>query len=311
MLSLLSFTGPASVASAIVVALSAFTAVTPLLGPGVGSFVYEGLMNVLGLLPKRKQVWGTVYDANTKRPIPFARVQLLDAHKRVLETRIADEGGRYGFLSTPESLLAQNVQISIVVTHKGHVFPSHTPASLDTLIYNNLYYGKEIVVNDATLINFDIPMDPARPSKAPIALASPSIMLGAAVAAMADAGFWLGLIMVPLNFIMTPNPFTFGIVCLYLGTASLRLFGITEHPYGVVVDAQTGRAVPFALLTLNDMTGKRAAFAVSDERGRYFLVLSEGEYEISVFTPSGIVPPRQVKKMIRAKRGWITEEIKL
>jgi hypothetical protein len=300
---------PIAVISAIVVAASAIAVILPLIGPGLGSFLYQWFMGALGLLPKRKKVWGTVYDANTKRPIPFAKVQLLDRNRRVLETHIADKDGRYGFLATPESLQVQNVQIAIAPSASGYTFPSRTPASIDTFVYNNLYYGSVIEVSDQTLVNFDIPMDPVHPSSAPLMIYSPSIAAGAAVAAAADAGFWLGVIMVPLNFILSPNPFTFGVLCVFLGTASLRLFGIVEHPFGTVVDGTTGKPMPFALITLNDPTGKRVGFAVSDERGRYFIVAEHGTYEMVAFTPAAVVPPRQSKTTIKAKKGWITRQI--
>jgi hypothetical protein len=69
--------------------------------------------------------------------------------------------------------------------------------------------------------------------------------------------------------------------------------------------------MPFALITLNDLTGKRVAFAVSDERGRYFIVAERGNYELAVFTPATIVPPRQSRITIQAKKGWITRQITL
>jgi hypothetical protein len=301
-----------SIASSVAVAATAALAVVPILGSaGAGAFMWQGFMAMLGLLPKRKKVWGTVYDANTKRPIPFAKVQLLDRNRRVLETRIADKDGRYGFLTTPESLLAQNVQILILPIAKEYAFPSHTAATVDTFVYNNLYYGDLITVSDQKLINFDIPMDPIRPSVVPLMLKSPSIVLGASVAAIADAGFWLGLVMIPLNAIITPTPFTFGVMFLFLGTASLRIWGIREHPFGTVTDSATGRPMPFALITLNDLAGKRAGFTVTDEQGRYFLVAERGTYELTIFTPGTVVPPRQAKQMIEARKGWITRQLKL
>jgi hypothetical protein len=302
--------GPISVASAIAVGASAVAALVPLLSSaGIFSFAWQWFVGGMGLLPKRKKTWGTVYDAHTKRPIPFARVQLLDKNKRVLETRIADQEGRYGFLTTPESLMAQNLQISIVSNASQYVFPSQSPATVDAFIYNNLYYGDVVIVNDAALINFDIPMDPVRPSNIPLVIASPSIALGAVTAALADAGFWLGLILVPLNFIMMPGPLTLGVLFLFLGTASLRIWNIQEHPFGLVVDGTTGKPIPFALITLNDLSGKRVAFTVSDERGRYFIVVTQGSYQMTAFTSAAIAPSRQVVQFIEARKGWITRRI--
>jgi hypothetical protein len=300
---------PVAVAAAAVAVASAVAALAPLAGPGLVAFTGQWFMGAFGLLPKRKKVWGTMYDANTKRPIPFAKVQLLDRNRRVLETRIADKDGRYGFLTTPESLMVRHVQISILPSRTGYLFPSRTPASIDTFIYNNLYYGDLVEVNDKALINFDIPMDPIVPSRVPLMLKSPSIALGASAAAIADAGFWVGLVMVPLNFILVPNPFTFGVLCLFLGTASLRLFGIAEHAFGTVTDAQTGRPMPFALITLNDTSGRRVGFTVSDEQGRYFLVAEKGTYEIAIFTPASVVPSRQARTTTQARKGWITRAL--
>ncbi len=304
--------GQISVASAIALAVTAIVASVPILGSsGAARFMRQWLMGVLGLLPKRKKVWGTVYDANTKRPIPFAKVQLMDRNKRTLETHIADRDGRYGFLTTPESLSAQNVQIAIQSNANGYLFPSHTAASVDTFVYNNLYYGDLITVSDKTLINFDIPMDPVRPSVAPLLLKSPSIVLGASVVAIADAGFWLGLIMVPLNVFLAPTPLNFGVLFLFLGTASLRIWGISEHPFGTVTDSATGRPMPFTLITLNDLSGARVGFTVSDEQGRYFLVADRGTYEMTMVTPATVIPMRQKKQIIEARKGWITREIKI
>lgn len=305
---------PLSAASAVAVAVSAVAALAPIMsvsGAGAFTFAWQWLMGALGLLPKRKKVWGTVYDANTKRPIPFATVRLLDRNRRVLETRVADKEGRYGFLTTPESLMAQNVQISIQPNAGGYRFPALTPPSIDTFIYSHLYYGDLITVSQDTLINFDIPMDPLKPSAAPLVVKSPSIALGASVAAVADAGFWIGMVMVPLSFLASPNPFTFGTLCLFLGTASLRLFNITERPYGTVTDTMTGRPMPFTLITLNDETGRRVAFTVSDERGRYFMLVEQGTYELTAYTSATVIPPRRTVARIDARKGWITRKLKL
>lgn len=303
---------PVSIAVAAVVAVSAIAALSSVASvSGFAAFAWQGFLGLLGLLPARKKVWGTVYDARTKRPIPYARVQLLDRNRRVLETHIADTNGRYGFLTTPESLHASGVQIQLMPAAKNYSFPAITPPSIDSFVYSNLYKGELVSVDDKTLINFDIPMEPMLPARAPLVSSSPSILLGATVAATADAGFWLGLILVPLNFVLVPNPFTFGVLCLFLGTASLRLFGISEHPFGTVRDQTTGQPMPFALMTLNDMTGKRVAFAVSDEQGRYFLVVERGMYQMEIFTSATVQPARRATQTIDARKGWITKAITL
>jgi hypothetical protein len=207
--------------------------------------------------------------------------------------------------------MRQSIQIQLQVEHPGYSFPSHTKAAVDSFLYDNLYHGQLITVDEKTLINFDIPMDSAKPSKTPLLVKSPSIAVGEATAAMADTAFWIGLVAVPLAFILNTNPFTFGILCLYLGVGSLRLFGIGKHPYGTVSDVETGRAMPFALVTLNATDGQRKAFTVSDEKGRYVLAAGTGkeEYKIAVHTPANIQPPRTTEKTIKPRRGWVTSQV--
>jgi len=197
--------------------------------------------------------------------------------------------------------------ISIAPFAKDYTFPSQATPTVDVLVYNNLYRGGDVVVSENRLINFDIPMDPLQKSAQSLATKSPSVALGVSVAAMADIGFWIGLLLVPLNFLVTPNPFTLGLVFVFLGLASLRIWGITEHPFGVILDQQTGKPIPFALITLNDQSGKRVAFTVSDEYGRYVMTVPKGNHEITVTASTN--PPRQRKRAITTRRGWLTQKI--
>jgi hypothetical protein len=128
---------------------------------------------------------------------------------------------------------------------------------------------------------------------------------------MADSAFWIGLLAVPLAFVLQPSPFTLGFVFLYLGTVSLRVFGIAERPYGVVIDDRTGFAVPFALIMLETVEGDRVGRTISDERGRYVLPTRKGEFVISVRTPANIDPPRTVRQRTRVRKGWLARELKL
>lgn len=304
-----------AIASVVIVVTSAIWALAPLVGAiGHGSLRYalQRIRMSMLRLPERKSVWGIVYDSDTKRPIPFAKIQLIDEHNRVLETRVADGEGKYGFLTRPESIIVERDRtIRLSPSASGYEFPSHAVPTVDHHIYGDRYTGQRIDVRQDMLVNFDIPMDPLRRSSRPLIVKSPSVALGAYTAAVADAGFWLGLVLVPLNAILSPNPFSFGVLFLYLGTASLRIWGITERPYGVVTDAQTGRAMPFALITLDDDGGRRVAHTVSDEHGRYFLATGRGTYTMTVHTPAPVLPPRQFREVIEARKGWITRAVKL
>ena len=66
--------------------------------------VFISFLEIIGIR-KRAKPWGTVYNAFTKKPIPFAKVRLLDEHSRMMESKIADKDGRFGFLISPKSLI--------------------------------------------------------------------------------------------------------------------------------------------------------------------------------------------------------------
>lgn len=312
----LSFVGNAltsvSTASFLIVAATTITALIPLVAAGnalgIFRFGWQVFADSFRRLPSRKRIWGVIYDSETLHPLPFAVVELVGANKRILEKRIADERGRYGFLTTPSSLYEKGTTVELEVQHEGYTFPSSHKDTMDTLLYGNIYRGGAVAVQEGRLISYDVPMDPIEKPEAVRALKSPSVAVGVATAAMADAGLWIGLVTVPLAFVLSPNPFSLGVLFLFLGVTSLRLFGIAEHPYGTVADS-SGVAIPYALLTLHDDSGQRSAFAVSDPRGRYVMSVNEGSYVLSVHTPANVIPPRQIERSVTTRKGWITRKI--
>lgn len=298
--------------SMVAVVASAILAIIPLVAAGSALGLFrlgvQSFSDSFRRLPEREKSWGTVYDSGTLRPIPFAGIRLFGMDKRVLEKRVADKGGRFGFLTTPASLSAPSVDVQLDAQASGYSFPSGRQEGAAGLLYGNIYRGGRLTIGEDALVNVDIPMDPVHPPKKALIKRSPSIAAGVATAAMADAGLWIGLAAVPLAFILNPGPFTLGVLFLYSGTASLRLFGIGEHPYGAIADKQ-GRAVPFALVTLHDDAGDRVAYVVSDEKGRYFMAVEKGSYVMTVHTPANVKPSRQIECAITARKGWITRKI--
>lgn len=287
-------------------------ALVPLLAAGSAlglfRFGWQTFTDLFRILPEREKSWGTVYDAQTLRPVPFAVMSLLGADRRILEKRVADQDGRFGFLTTPSSLHLDTVDIYLDAHAPGYTFPSVIESMAAHVLYGQIYRGGKRTVNKDELVNVDVPMDPIREISEIPATKAPSVALGVATAAMADAGLWVGLLAVPLAFIIDPDPFSFGVLCVFLGVASMRVFGIAEHPFGVVQDAR-GRAVPFALLTVHDDEGQRVAYAVSDERGRYVMTVPRGSYVLTARTPANVHPPRETEVSLSPRKGWVTKEI--
>lgn len=301
--------------SSVAVVGTAILAIIPVLAAGSSlglfRFGWQSFADLFQKLPEREKSWGTVYDSITLRPVPFAAMKLLGADERILERRVADKDGRFGFLTNPSSLQADTLDVHLDVRAPNYAFPSVSESGMANVLYGHIYRGGLLSVGKDELVNVDVPMDPVKGAKMfGRRKKAPSVRAGVATAAMADAGLWVGLFAVPLAFVLDPNPFSLGVLLVFLGVTSMRIFGIAGHPYGVVVD-ESGTAVPFALITLHDDAGERVAYAVSDERGRYVLAVHKGSYVLTAHTPANIIPARETERPLSPRKGWITQRIKL
>ncbi len=275
----------------------------------------HSLLQIVGIRKKAK-VWGVVYDTRTKRPVPFAKLQLLDANGRVLETRYADRDGRYGFLTSAQSMHQQSLALRIVASKENYRFPS-TNISLDRdfLVYDKIYHGEQITIKPDTFLHFNIPMDPIKVGARNFGEFGRGL-IGAFTERLLNLGFILGCFLVPLNYIRYPTTINLVVGILFFGANLLRTV-VLYRPYGVVTDAHTGKPLPFALVTLNDASGTRVDFTVSDEKGRYFLPAERGkDYQLIAYTPANISPQRTHTEHITAhsrtsRRAWVTRNIAL
>jgi hypothetical protein len=106
------------------------------------------------------------------------------------------------------------------------------------------------------------------------------------------------------------------IAVLFFAANGIRTFAI-YRPYGVTLDATTGKRLPFALVTINDLQGNRIGFTVSDEHGRFILSGKQGEdYELTAYTPANAEAQRTATRTVRGvrrwtTRAWITETIRV
>jgi hypothetical protein len=69
--------------------------------------------------------------------------------------------------------------------------------------------------------------------------------------------------------------------------------------------------MPFASVVLFDQIGKKAGFAVTDMRGRYFLLIPKGSYQLVATTSSAVPTPRQFTLNVATDDGWISSDLKV
>lgn len=274
-------------------------------------FVIKRVVRVVQLLPGRKTAWGVVYDSRTLMPLPFARVELRDESQRPLESQITDRFGRYEFLGRVATSPDLSCFAKLFVAAPGFVFPSAHDSVMRSAIFGAPYRGEQFVLASGEAINYDIPLDSKGSEIARTRSAIPAIQKGALVALVADGSLLLGLLSIPLSFVIMPGFFTAGLVFVFAGLVSLRIWGFIGAPFGLIVDVHTGLGLPYALITLHTTQGTRVGYAVSDEQGRYILMCQKGRFEIRVSTPSDVLPQRQVAVNIQSSKGWITEKVAL
>lgn len=263
---------------------------------------------ILGI-KKTPKPWGTVYDSETKRPIPFARVEILNEQNRKLQTAVTDQNGRYGFL-LPEGL--SKGLVSLQAFRTKYDFPSKViPTPIDQSLYPNIYKGGQInAVNN--LANFDIPMDPR--SQSPTRnfyFGIVSVNLNNAITRFADVLFVAGGIFSVTNAIVRPNGTNFLILAVVAFTFLVRQSGFKLKPFGLTKNKETNQVLPFGFVSLYNQAGERVGFTVSDDMGRYFLLSPKGKYTLKAFTPAHILPARAKEIPIFTNKGWISKEIGL
>ncbi len=142
--------------------------------------------------------WGTVRDARTGRPVPLARVSVMDERGWAVATSVADMDGRYGFHSASGAILTSRGISGLRVQHDGyHDYRVSVPVST----------GPNISVHIELLPKPHMPVSVA-PSRVARTLSA--------------AAFWTGVIAVPMMYLALPGPVSAGTAVLFASSAFMR-----------------------------------------------------------------------------------------
>lgn len=276
----------------------------------LSGFVMQSFWEVVGL-KRRRRVWGTVYDATTKRGVAHAKVELMDASGRVLETRYADQDGRYGFLVQPAGTSTTSIQVRIRSLLAGYQFPSKTIGAtpVDYIVYDHIYGGELLTIGSDSFVSANIPMDPVRVSVRSAWFAW--LPAGRLFTMVLNVLFWIGVVAAPIAYWYQPTTLNLVILVVFVLVNIFRMLGQLPRAFGIVSDAMTGKPVPYALVLLNDRSGARVTFNVSDALGRYCIGAKAGSYVIRTVTPAQIAPQRSSETSLTSSTGWITALLKL
>jgi len=250
--------------------------------------LYLLFLKFIGLLTgvfrrKKGAPWGVVYDSVTKRPLDPAHV--VAALRNTQESKgeaITDLDGRYGFLLAPG-------EYHIVANKTHYKFPSTKlkGRSRDEL-YDNLYFGNPFQVKEGGIVQYNIPMDPlefdwnefSKNKAQRFKLHSSNARLRFWVL---NGIFFGGFIFSVLSAVLLPNVWNLFTVIVYMAITLFQVSWKATHKITRVMSKETGEPLPFALIKvwipgLNTVIKK----SVTDERGRFYFLVSPGSYVVTI-----------------------------
>lgn len=243
--------------------------------------VWSLFLSALGL-KKKKQPWGTVYDSVTKQPLDPAYVILYDSVGNEVATSITDLDGRYGFLVSPGTY-------KMVAKKTNYIAPSlHLYGKERDELYDNLYFGEEIVLSSERAIARNIPMDPqgfdwnefAKKDKNIMKFHKPRKKL---IAQISNGLFIAGIILSIALFLLKPDIYNIGILVVYAIMISLRLFKFRPKSFGTIKDKLSSFPLSFAIVRIySKATGKEMFHRVADQYGHYYCLLANGDYYLTI-----------------------------
>lgn len=266
--------------ASIVAATAAAAAITPVvLGTAALNSIVPSFYRFLDFLArtffgffggKRRKAWGVVYDGSNGKPLSTAVVSLYNVAKgNVIETRITDKYGSYYFYVLPG-------EYEIKVKKDGYVIPESLEHASLKAFYKDMYLSGSLIITEEDVIHKDIPMVSNEQTKRSFA----HILLKVLRRCLALSLFYGGFILSVYMLYREQSLINIALVTFYVFMLMMRNLYVGEPKPGRALNVMR-KPLPFVWIKiLNKATGEREARVITDENGKYFMVLNEGEYVI-------------------------------
>lgn len=288
------------------------------LAANVGSFydLYLLFLKFIGILTgffrkKRPEPWGVVYDSVTKQPIDPAYVVVERMEEGEKKTAITDLDGRYGFLLSPG-------HYSLIANKTHYKFPSEKlVGKTHDELYDNLYFGSSFELVENQILRYNVPLDPvefdwnefAKNKDKIFSLYSRKEKLRAWVF---NALFYAGLGIAVYGTILRPTKFNGIVLVVYAAVIIFQALWKRRHRVTNLIDKATGHPIPFAIVSVMlPGVGVLLRKVVTDELGRFYLLVSPGTYDITVQEKQmdGSYALVYTKHNVLLKKGVLNEDI--
>lgn len=248
----------------------------------VGLILTNSFGSLFGLIFRRRKDWGIVYDVDTGEPVFLASIEIVNSLGKILDKKITDKNGAYIFL-VPKGKYSLNVE------KEGYALASEEIDFKTT--YSDNYYGGELDIENPDAISFNIPVrstiNRGKKENQQGPLLQKSLLYRAFFSFTAFV-FYAGFLMnIWLLFVLPNKEMAIAIMLAYILGALVRDFGLREKGWGTVIGL-AGEVSPFATVrAFEKESGAFVARTISDEMGRYALILRRGEYNLSVMGVQG------------------------
>ncbi|HTK60213.1 MAG TPA: carboxypeptidase regulatory-like domain-containing protein [Candidatus Baltobacteraceae bacterium] len=235
----------------------------------------------LYLTRRKRQGWGTVYQAGTKVPIDLATVRLVEAGtNRPIATKVTDKDGRFAFTPPVGTYRLEALK-------PGFAFPAASLAGVtDDGTFTDIYHGNLIQVTEGgKTLTVNVPMDRSLEPETEIRVLLSERNKKAIRKAVAAAGPFLGLI----ALIVTPSV---PMALLFLVQIFLyQLFKRLAEPaaprsQGTVYDIDTRKPLKGAVVRILSLPYHKVLESkLTDSEGRYSFNVGPGEYYLISLKP--------------------------
>ena len=213
---------------------------------------------------KKRVPWGRVINSITKKPIPAASVSLIENEfKKIKETQLTDQEGRFGFVTAPGSYY-------LIVKKRG--FQEKTTAV--------------VTVDDSgSSLNIDILLEPIQAYTTKVKLRQIINYILEILEVLNPVFLIVGTLLSTLIYWLLPNNFNLAVLVLYLllDIIKIILILVIIKSFGQVFDWESNQPISLALIRVFDAkTSWLLATKVSDTKGRYNLLTMPGSYYLTV-----------------------------
>lgn len=255
------------------------------------------IRNGLGLafLRRKRKQWGMVYNAANGKPIPGARVNVLNEEGKQMEMVVTDKYGAYAFL-------VSQGRYRLEAQKEGYRFVANDKLAS---FYTDDYRGEFIDIKESDLIRFNIPMAMEKSFKEERYRKYFSFLF--------QTIFYIGFVLSIFAAITTLSILNITLFIMYAVSGLVNEAVLGKVKWGKTL-MPSGKNASFTYIKVrNRENGELISKVISDDTGRYYLILDPGRYSLEAVAIDGsnwsdeinVLKRKVINKKIRLKKNQV------